>query len=197
MLDDLPYGEAVALTIALIPALLQWWSGRAFVRAIDDPTLPERLAANQRRSGSVFGVAVGVLIVGWPAEWFWTIPLVVTGRIAAMYPLRRSLYNETWSFAGYLWFVARGLLAFCGFWLGLVWMPLFATTRSIWSGGAPGNACAARSRVCTTRAGSSLPVPAMIAGTAPVNSLLRSPSGPAAPSISWLLATCPAVAGAA
>ncbi|HEX2452155.1 MAG TPA: M48 family metalloprotease [Vicinamibacterales bacterium] len=126
MLDDLPYGEAVALTIALIPALLQWWSGRAFVRVIDDPTLPERLAANQRRSGSVFGVAVGVLIVGWPAEWFWTIPLVVTGRIAAMYPLRRSLYNETWSFAGYLWFVARGLLAFCGFWLGLIWMPLFA-----------------------------------------------------------------------
>ena len=126
MFADLPYGTVVAMAIALIPAVVQWITGRAIARAIDDPALPERLAARQRRGGAIFGFALALLIVLWGSSWYWTIPLALVARLVAAYPLRRALYAETWSLAGYLSYSARAVFAFFGFWIVLAWMPALA-----------------------------------------------------------------------
>src|SRR5262245_38389139 len=104
MFEDLPYGTVVAVAIALMPALLQWWTGRGLVRAMHNPALPERLLATQRFHGPILGFAVGLLVAGWGWLAIWTVPLAIVGRVIAAYPRRRILYNETWSLPGYLAF---------------------------------------------------------------------------------------------
>ena len=120
-------GEFVARTlaalVALAPAAIGWWRGRALVRLIDDPALPERLVASRRQATSIVVVAMAALIYGWPAEVWWAFPLLVLGRLVASYPARRALFGETWSLARYVSFYIRLIAGVYGFWLLILFTP--------------------------------------------------------------------------
>ena len=126
MFENLPGLQFVLAVIALLPPFLQWRGGRALVRAMDDPALPELLEAARRRNGSITGLAFALLVVMSPGSLGWTIALLVVGHIVASYPLRKALYSETWTLAGYLGFMGRLAVAIWGFWLLLALLPLQA-----------------------------------------------------------------------
>ena len=137
----------LAALVALVPAFFYWWSARALERAIDDPVLPERLLNLQRRSSALFILAIVVLFVfssvtgpdsGGSVNLFWALPLLVITRYAAAYPLRRALYDETWSLPTYLSFTVRSIVALPGFWVSLAALPFVAglAGRLDWLAGA-------------------------------------------------------------
>ena len=137
MLEQVPGALAVALLIAATPAALRLWWGRALAPLADDPLLPERLAAHARRVGASGGTAAAVLVLGFPSMAPWGVPLLILAQIAAAYPLRRVLYQETWSFASYVSFYARMTAAFFGFWILLAATPWIASLagRYDWAAG--------------------------------------------------------------
>jgi Zn-dependent protease with chaperone function len=106
-----------------LPAALAMWWGRALSRHLDDPALPERLVANRRRTGATLGISMGLLMVTAPDRLPWALPLLVLARMAAAYPLRKALHNETWSLGAYLSFFTRLIVAIFGFWILIAAMP--------------------------------------------------------------------------
>jgi len=107
--------------LAAAPAIYTWWTGRAIVRSIDDPALPELLLARQRR-------IVQVTLVAIIAAAFSTAPtgfglVVLLGVLAAQYPVRRTVYGDTWPFWQYARFTTFSWIAFGGLWL----FPLIAS----------------------------------------------------------------------
>jgi hypothetical protein len=126
MFSETPRTAAVAALIALLPAILRWWWGRALARRLDDPALPERMLANRHRTGVAAGVPVGLLIVGWPGWAYWTLPLLIVARGIAGYPFRKTLYGETWSLTAYLFFFTRLSVATFALWLLLAAGPASA-----------------------------------------------------------------------
>lgn len=121
-----PASPWLAVAIALAPAVLRLVWGRPLARLIDDPVLPERLAANRRRNTQAVAASFAVLVVGFTAIATWTVPLMLIARGVAGYPLRKQLYGETWSPGAYLWFFSRLVIAMFGFWILLAVMPTFA-----------------------------------------------------------------------
>jgi Zn-dependent protease with chaperone function len=127
-------GACVVLLLALLPGTASWWFGRRLSSRIDDPTLPELLAAHRRRNGAMFGAVVAA--AGWVAVWsearvgvLVAVSALVAyaGLVAAAYPLRRSLYQETWTFRAYCSFYPRLVLGLFGFWLTLAALPAVAS----------------------------------------------------------------------
>jgi Zn-dependent protease with chaperone function len=109
--------------LAVVPAAFSAWRSRILIRAADDPALPERLVAEQQKNGQITGLVFVVLAVASPRALWWTLPLLFGARVAAGYPLRRTLFEETWSLPGYLWFVARLTIAVWGFWISVALLP--------------------------------------------------------------------------
>ena len=123
-------GAVIAAAIALVPAIVAHLRGRQIARFADDPALPERLFAGRHVTASWLIVTITALIflTGWAA--IWAVPLTVIAYVAAGLPLRRILYNETWSLAFYLSFVIRFFLAGWSFWLLVCALPVF----TLWAG---------------------------------------------------------------
>src|SRR5215471_17087004 len=127
MLFDPHYGRAALVILCLVPAAVSWWSARSLLALRDDPMLPERMLAHRRRNRAVLWLAiVGSLLPGAFENLIWTLPLTIVARAAAVFPLRRALYDERWSFAGYMACMLRLLAAFLGFRLLLAAAPLLA-----------------------------------------------------------------------
>src|SRR5262245_12281933 len=100
----------------MVPALVVHIRGRKVVRLADDPALPERLhAGRQAMTGWLAATIVALLVLTGSAA-VWAIPLALVGYLAAGLPLRRVLYNETWSLASYLSFTIRFFIAGWSFW---------------------------------------------------------------------------------
>jgi Zn-dependent protease with chaperone function len=127
-------GTCVVLIIALLPGAASWWFGRRLSSRIDDPTLPELLAAHRRRNGAMFGAVVAG--AGWVAVWsearisvlvVLSALVAYAGLVAAAYPLRRALYQETWTFQAYCSFYPRLIFGLFGFWLTLAALPAIAS----------------------------------------------------------------------
>jgi Zn-dependent protease with chaperone function len=123
MFDGYPGATFGGFLLALLPATLRWWWGRALAHAAEDALIAERLAAHQSRCGVVAGVCGGLLVVGLPSTTPFTLPLLIAAYTAAGFPLRQKLFGETWSLAAYLAFVGRLLLAVFGFWMLLALLP--------------------------------------------------------------------------
>src|SRR5262249_4912427 len=103
MLFDFPYRHVALVVMCLVPAAVSWWSGRSLLASLTDPLLPERLLAHRRRNLAMLWLTiVGCVLLGAFENLAWAIPLAIVARSAARYPLRRALYDERWSFAGYL-----------------------------------------------------------------------------------------------
>lgn len=122
-----PLNPALAFLLALLPAAIGLWIGRAFARHADDPLLAEQLLASRRRGTTTFAIVLALLIVGWPAELWWTLPLTLVGRVAGGYPLRRVLFGETWNLGSYLSFVLRLIFGVHGFRLLLLFTPMIVS----------------------------------------------------------------------
>ena len=124
MLTAMPGSWAIALLVALIPGAIRLWRDRALAGKLDDPLLPERLLARRRHHLTPFifaGIGFGLLAGGWG---LWLVPVAVLADLAAGYPLRKKLYDETWGLASYLWFFGRLTASLVGFWFvigGLPW----------------------------------------------------------------------------
>ena len=123
MAEDWPSISLLLFLLAVVPSAFSAWHNRALIRAADDPALPERLVAEQQRNGQIAGLVFMVLAIASPKALWWTLPLMYLARVAAGYSLRRTLFEETWSFPEYLWFVVRLTLAIWGFWLSVALLP--------------------------------------------------------------------------
>ena len=58
MFSGLDHSFTFATLIALLPCLLSWWSGTQLAQRVDDPVLPERFMAHQRRNGMLLAAAI-------------------------------------------------------------------------------------------------------------------------------------------
>jgi heat shock protein HtpX len=116
----------VLTVLALIPAAFSWYNGRQIVALADDPVLPERLVANKGRNTLICAVCVAAMTPFGLARLFWTVPLLIVARMAVGYRIRKALYHDTWSFAGYLSFFARLIVAAYAFWIVLGSLPAIA-----------------------------------------------------------------------
>ena len=123
MFQELPGAPAAAVLLALTPAALRWWWGRALARLADDPMLPERLAAHNRRAGMAGGICAAMLVLGWPLWTPWSVPLLIFAQTTAGFPLRKTLYQETWGVPAFLSFFGRLTLGAFGFWILLAATP--------------------------------------------------------------------------
>lgn len=126
MLLPIPGGWAATVLIALTPGAARWWWGRALARLADDPVLPERLAAFNRRFSAVAAGCAALLLVGWPSWAFWSVPLLIFGQAVGGFPLRKALYQETWSLGTRLSFLGRLIVGVFGFWILLTATPWLA-----------------------------------------------------------------------
>ena len=106
----------VVLTLALLPAAMRCWWGRALAGLGDDPLIAERLHAHNSRVGLLFFACLCAVCLGWPRWTIWSVPLLFSAQSIAAYPLRRALYAETWTLAASLSFYGRLALAVFGFW---------------------------------------------------------------------------------
>ena len=125
---DLSLHPILTALIAVAPAARSFWHGRALRTHLDDPALPERLLAGQRRNGQIIGISIGLLIATSPNRLVWALPLLVLARMLAAYPLRTALHSETWSVWAYLSFYIRLILAASGFWLLVAAAPAIAAS---------------------------------------------------------------------
>jgi len=111
------------ILVALIPGVVAWWRGRGLARHLDDAALPERLLAARRGNGVALWLSIVLLLIAWPTTTAWTLPLLFIARLAASFPERRTLYQETWSLGAYLYYHIRLTVAAFGFWILLLEAP--------------------------------------------------------------------------
>src|SRR5262245_35483381 len=84
------------------------------------------------QNGGVLGACVPLLVILMPRHAIWAIPLLVVARMCAGYPLRKTIYRETWNLGGYVSFFSRLIVAVFGFWVLLAatpWLVSLAGTR--------------------------------------------------------------------
>lgn len=128
MLPEPGWRGALIACLVILPASVRLWTGRSLARSADDAALGERLLATQRINSLALVFSIALLFVISRRWWLW-LPMLVA-YTAAAYPLRRSLYEETWSLGGYLSFTGRLLLGSVGFWIVLALAPAI-----VWSAG--------------------------------------------------------------
>jgi Zn-dependent protease with chaperone function len=121
-----PHPVLVTTLVALMPAAVSWVSCRRLARYVDDPSIPERLLAHQRRNGIALGVAGATIAIYSTRSIPWAAPLLFSSLLLAGYSLRRTLFDETWTAARYLSFFNRLTVAVFGFWITLASVPLIA-----------------------------------------------------------------------
>ena len=118
-----PTRALLAIAIAAVPAILNYIRGRRIARYADDPALPERLFASRRKASSAFVFTIAALIIVTGAAATWATPLMLIAYFAAGFPLRRIVYNETWTLAAYLSFMLRLFVSAWSFWLLVCGLP--------------------------------------------------------------------------
>lgn len=123
----------IILLVALSPGAVSFCLGQRLVRRIADPAFPELLAAHRRQTGAMFGIGMG-LVFWLVTTSFDRVFIAIVGAfficygaiLAAAYPLRRALYQETWSLPTYLSFYPRTFFGVFGFWFTLAGLPAIA-----------------------------------------------------------------------
>ena len=75
----------------------------------------------------MMGVAATTIGVIAPAALLWAAPVLFTALLLAGYPLRRALFEETWSAGTYLSFFHRLTFGIFGFWILLAALPFLAS----------------------------------------------------------------------
>ena len=115
----------IALPIAFIPALLNWWWSRTLRNSGDAATLPERrLAIAQRVSAAAIACSI---VIGVTAGWmtFLILPLELLALTWTTHRVRQALLGETWPFHHYFLWRIRLVVGVWAFWWFLAAMPPF------------------------------------------------------------------------
>lgn len=112
-----------SIVVALAPAGYIWWNGRQLVRRMDDPAFPELRFTIGQRSATAF--AVGAVIAALIAPEIGPAVMLVAalGALAAGYPARRLIFEESWGLPGYLNHAIRFWTAMLGAWFVLAATP--------------------------------------------------------------------------
>jgi Zn-dependent protease with chaperone function len=121
----------VAVPVALVPAVLNWWWTRMLPTGGDAAALPERhlaLAHNVTRAGFACAVVIGA-VARWHALWI--LPLQFVALTCTGHRTRQVLFGETWPLPHYLLWRTRLVFAFTGFWMFIAIAPaIVAQTRA-------------------------------------------------------------------
>lgn len=126
MLENVPgIGWLTGIAVVL-PGAMSYWRGRSLARLADDPALPERLAAAQQRSSLTFIASVAIVLATAPGSSIWAVPLTYVGWLTGGYPLRKKLFEDTWTLGGYLLFCGRFTVAAWGFFFLFLTTPIIA-----------------------------------------------------------------------
>jgi heat shock protein HtpX len=131
MLDRLGW---LAFVLLLIPAGVRYQRTRSLLRHVNDPALPERMVGSRTLMAATFSGIAAIVVALSPRLAPITIPLQIVLFALAGWPLRRALFQETWSFASYLWFFIRLIVAVYGYWLLLVssiWLTDLSSGRGL------------------------------------------------------------------
>jgi Zn-dependent protease with chaperone function len=123
----------IPAVLALVPAAARLHRGRIMARHANDPALAERLVRGRTLLTFIFAFALALEIVLWGRHVWWSIPLLCLTFLSAGLPLRRALFNDTWSLAEYLWFYVRLFVGIYGFWILLMVAPWVWRGRPEWS----------------------------------------------------------------
>lgn len=118
---------ALGLAAMMAPGLWTWFQGRRLLRLVDDPALPERLAAHWQRNVTFAYTSILIILLTFDD---WTLPAILTaafGVLIASFPLRRAVYDESWGIVAYVLTSVRLTIAHAGFWLLLLSAPRFAS----------------------------------------------------------------------
>ena len=125
-MDVLPVVVAIA---AVLPGFAAWWTGRAVVRHLNDPALPELLFARRQRLTTATAAGLAAIVVIGSEYAFWAIPLMVLALPVGGYSLRRALGDDTSGVVVHTSRHIKALVGSLGFWILLAWTPqiVFAT----------------------------------------------------------------------
>lgn len=115
--------QLLSLTLSLVPAAYVWFSGRELIRRIDDPLFPELRFVKGQRMATVFAVTVVVAVLLSPGMGPGLLLLAGLTALAANYPARRRILDESWGLASYLAHTSRVWIATLGVWLVLAFTP--------------------------------------------------------------------------
>jgi heat shock protein HtpX len=129
----LPTSFSLCLVIALAvaPALVAWWTGRAVLARVDDPVLPELLFERRRRlTGFALGGAIAIAIL-FADDALWAIPLLWLALLLSSYPLRRTLFDERWSALAYVRYAVSSTIGHVGVWLLAGFAPALVTSLAV------------------------------------------------------------------
>jgi Zn-dependent protease with chaperone function len=114
---------AVDVALALVPGLFAAWSGIRLVRHLDDPSLPDFLAAHRNRVAAVFAlVVVGASVFRSTFSWS-MLAVAGLGVMLGGFDARRRVFGERWSFPAYLSHQVRLVTGLFGAWFPLFLLP--------------------------------------------------------------------------
>ena len=119
-MDVFPVVIAIA---AILPGFSAWWTGRAVVKHLEDPALPELLFARRQRLTTATAAGLAVIVVVGGDFAFWAIPLMVLSLPIGGYSLRRALGVDTSGVVVHTWRHVKSLVGSLGFWVLLAWTP--------------------------------------------------------------------------
>ncbi len=117
--------ETVSFLLAILPAGYVWWTGRRLVQRLDDPAFPELRFATSQRIGIVMVISVALSLAFSVAYATIKIALAILAVVAADFPTRRQIFDESWGLFGYLKHTSRFWLAMLGLCLLLALLPFF------------------------------------------------------------------------
>jgi Zn-dependent protease with chaperone function len=126
MLPDQPAFLPLVILVAIAPAAVRLWRDRSLARRLTDAALPERLLTARKQHRAVIVVCCTLLVALGGFRGLWLLPLLILLNTAAGYPLRKRLFEETWSLTAYLSFMVRLTVASFGFWILLGLTPALA-----------------------------------------------------------------------
>jgi Zn-dependent protease with chaperone function len=122
---------SLAIALALAPAIVAWWTGRAVLTRVDDPILPELLFERRRRlAGFTLGGAFALAIL-FADDALWAIPLLWIALLVSSYPIRRALFGERWSAFAFLRYSIFSAIGQFGLWILAGFAPALVTSFAL------------------------------------------------------------------
>ncbi len=115
--------EIVSLALLLVPAAYAWRESVGIVGRVDDPAFAELRAAFHHRLGVIAGVCVMLAVVVSATLLSLKVAITFTVILAALYRIRRVVFNERWTFFQYLRFTLGFWFAALGVWVLLAIVP--------------------------------------------------------------------------
>ena len=125
------YTFSLTVALAVVPAIVCWWSYRGIGHGGESAVLTERVADARSRVAATTGIAsCAILILARSSHSVWALSILFLSVACASYRPRKRLLGETWSFGEYLAWRARMALGTAGFWVLLALTPSIISSAS-------------------------------------------------------------------